>query len=94
MSTEIITPGISTTTSTETAGQATYAGITTGAGVDVPLLRLHLRPEFRYSHWFSSNSTIGGVAVLGFASFLVGPVSAPSPQISQNEASFLLGLSF
>ncbi|HEX4229245.1 MAG TPA: outer membrane beta-barrel protein [Bryobacteraceae bacterium] len=84
----------STTESSESSSQVTYAGITTGAGVDVPLFHIHLRPEFRYSHWFSPNSTIGTEVVLGFASVLLGPVSVPSPQISQNEASFLLGLSF
>lgn len=36
----------STSTSTETSSQVTYAGITTGAGVDIPLFHLHLWRNF------------------------------------------------
>lgn len=95
------TTATSTATSTNTAisGQSvTFAGITTGVGVDIPVRHSHLRPEFRYSHWFSGNSGVGtfgfsGV-LLGIPASFVGSASVPSFQISQDEASFMLGLSF
>jgi hypothetical protein len=73
------------------------AGITMGAGVDLPFFRRHLRPEFRYSHWFSPNapSAIGFAGRIVLAdSFLSTPVASPTFRTNQNEASFLLGLTF
>lgn len=81
-------------TSTGTGQGGTLAGITAGAGVDLPFFRLHLRPEFRYSHWFSLSASPAGIAFLGAAAFLAsGPVS-PTFRTTQNEATFLLGLTF
>ena len=87
----------SSTTSVNGQG-TTSAGVTVGAGVDLPLFGLHLRPEFRYSHWFSPATGSFG-APYGAAVFTgVTPgVSAGVPsslRTNQNEASFLLGLTF
>lgn len=82
-----------TTTTTAVSGQGgTFAGITTGAGLDLPLFHSHLRPEFRYSHWFSPNSSTGTVIFSGI--FVLGPSVAPPFSVEQDEVSFLLGLSF
>lgn len=77
------------------------AGISAGAGVDVPILHAHLRPEFRYSHWFQSSTGAYGIPVVGnlipsgdFSSFLLGNVAGTPFKNEQNEASFLLSLSF
>ena len=90
-----------TSSSSTTNGTGnTYSGITLGAGVDVPVSRIHLRPEFRFSHWFlSANGTLANVLALYpvslssvvSGSFFAGP-STSSP--NQNEASFLLGIAF
>jgi hypothetical protein len=92
-------PGVSGTStsssSSNVTGQsATWAGITGGGGVDIPVSRLHLRPEFHYSHWFAQN----GMASAPLEDFFAGsttPIPAiPSFRIKQNEATFLLGLTF
>ena len=76
----------------------TLAGVTAGAGVDLPLFGLHLRPEFRYSHWFSpttasSGGIVGAISIYPIISTI--PVAVPpSFRTNQNEASFLLGLTF
>ena len=86
--------GTSSTTSnmSTTTGQGgTLAGITVGAGIDLPFFRLHLRPEFRYSHWFSPSATPA------FAALFLGGFSAlvsPTFRTNANEGSFLLGLTF
>ena len=90
----------SSSTSTTTGQGGTQAGITAGGGVDVPLFHGHLRPEFRYSHWFSPMQTpqsaiFGGiisVGGVGFSTFL-SPLS-PDFRTNRNEASFVLGLTF
>lgn len=87
-------PSTSSSTSS-TAGQGgTLAGITMGAGVDLPLFHRHLRPEFRYSHWFSASAApaIGFAALSDF--FAPTPAVSPTFRTNQNEASFLLGLTF
>lgn len=89
---------ISSTTSSVTGQGGTWAGIVAGAGVDIPLFRAHVRPEFRYSHWFSQNVPAqaaflplsGFIAIGGITSGIV----TPSFRTKQNEASFLLGLTF
>jgi hypothetical protein len=86
--------GPSSTTSnmsTITGQGGTLAGITAGAGIDLPLFHLHLRPEFRYTHWFSPNVTPVFNAVLP-EWFSVAPF--PTFRTNANEASFLLGLTF
>jgi hypothetical protein len=92
--------GSSTSSSTSSpAGQGgTLAGITMGAGVDLPFFHRHLRPEFRYSHWFSPSAG-SAVGVLSLAAFFPGlvaptPVVSPTFRTNQNEAVFLLGLTF
>jgi hypothetical protein len=85
--------GSSTTSSTSSfAGQGgTLAGITAGAGVDLPFFHQHLRPEFRYSHWFSpsTGATIDQARIVGTA-----VLTSPTFRTNQNEATFLLGLTF
>ncbi len=77
-------------------GGGTLAGFTAGAGVDLPLLHHHLRPEFRFSHWFSplSGSTTGVLALVPVSGFIVAGSAGSAFHTNQNEASFLLGLSF
>jgi len=88
--------GSSTTSSTSSVtGQGgTLAGITAGAGVDLPFFHQHLRPEFRYSHWFSPSA--GAVVVQ--AALFITPATfvsvSPTFRTNQNEATFLLGLTF
>jgi hypothetical protein len=90
-------PSTSSNTSTATGQGGTLAGLAAGAGVDLPFFRLHLRPEFRYSHWFSPSASPASVAILtGIPSFIqqgVIPVS-PTFRTTHNEATFLLGLTF
>jgi hypothetical protein len=83
----------SNSTSSISGGRDTRAGITAGAGVDVPILHAHLRPEFRYSHWFQSTGAYG-IAGVRTGSFLLGDFSSTPLTSEQNEASFLLSLSF
>ncbi len=58
------------------------AGFTMGAGVEVGLLKIHISPELRYTHWGSVNS-----GVVPFGPFL-------NLQSEQNQAEFLIGLTF
>src|SRR5260370_19330942 len=57
ISTTTISASGSSSKSSITGQGGTLAGVVAGGGVDVPVFRLHLRPEFRYSHWFSQNAT-------------------------------------
>ena len=50
----------SSSTSSITGQGGTWAGVVAGGGVDVPLFRVHLRPEFRYSHWVFANKRVSG----------------------------------
>lgn len=89
----------SSTSSSRGGPGGTWAGVTMGAGVDLPFFRGHLRPEFRYSHWFSptTGSATGqtSVAFIGVTGFLSGiPASSTAFRTNQNEAVFLLGLTF
>jgi hypothetical protein len=82
---------------------ATWGGITVGSGVDARVSHLHLRPEFRYSHWFAGSSAITPSATLTFLVLSNGGSSSgvglgvPNGfffPIHQEEASFLLGVTF
>jgi hypothetical protein len=89
-----VTDFVNSSSSSEiSGGRDTMAGITVGAGVDVPILYVHLRPEFRYSHWFQSTGT-DGISGVALSSFLVGNFASTPLNSQQNEASFLLNLSF
>jgi hypothetical protein len=88
--------GTSSTTgnmSTTTGRGGTMAGITAGAGIDLPFFRLHLRPEFRYSHWFSPIAT-PAIGVLVYSGFVSSAPISPAFRTNANEADFLLGLTF
>ena len=88
----------SSSTSSVNGQGTTSAGVTVGAGVDVPLFGLHLRPEFRYTHWFlpTTGSSTGLVPLSNLVTISpLVPTAAPSSfRTNQNEASFLLGLTF
>ena len=87
----------SSNTSTVTGQGGTLAGVTAGAGVDLPFFRLHLRPELRYSHWFSPSTVSGTGAVIAAVPLffqLASPPLSPAFRTTQNEAAFLLGLTF
>lgn len=73
----------------------TTGGFTTGGGVDIQWSRMHLRPEFRYSRWFSAPAGIA-VLALPFSAFVTAAdfIPANSIQPNHNEVSFLLGLTF
>jgi opacity protein-like surface antigen len=92
-STSVINLVNSGSTNSISGGRDTRAGITAGAGLDVPILHAHVRPEFRYSHWFQSTGAYG-IASVGFEWFLLGNVASTPLRSEQNEASFLLSLSF
>ena len=99
ITTTTISPTASSGKTSITGQGGTLAGIVAGGGVDIPLLRAHLRPEFRYSHWFSQNATSSGLIPTGAilvssVSFLTTGPAVPSFRTTQNEASFLLGLTF
>ena len=86
-------PSISSSTYPNTGSSGTQAGFTAGGGIDFPFGRFHLRPEIRYSHWFAAAgpTTVG---VLVSTGFIVGSAIPSTFRAKQNEASFLLGLSF
>lgn len=91
--------GTSSTTSnmSNTTGQGgALAGITAGAGINIPVFHMHLRPEFRYSHWFSPSTTPSNAVILTAWFAVPSPTVIPSPafRTNANEASFLLGLTF
>ena len=87
------------------ASSATWGGITAGGGVDVRVSHLHLRPEFRYSHWFAGSSAMPPFSLVVITTLLpspgvgppIGSLGVPTGffyPIRQNEVSFLLGLTF
>lgn len=98
-STTISNGSTSSSTSSMVGPSATWAGITAGGGVDIPVSRVHLRTEFRYSHWFAQNGALVPVVIAGVLTLsqiqteLAGPTGSAFP-IQQNEASFLLGVTF
>jgi hypothetical protein len=89
-------PSTSSSTSSPAGQGGTLAGITMGGGVDLPVFHRHLRPEFRYSHWFSASAgTAVGLGTLSISGFFIStPMVSPTFRTNQNEASFLLGLTF
>lgn len=56
-----------------------HAGFALGAGVEVGLLRLHVSPEIRYLRWASDSGKNAPLGIL---------------RSNQNEAQFLIGLTF
>ena len=101
------TPSSPTASSTTTnvssyTGQgSTQAGVTAGAGIDITMFHLHLRPQFRYSHWFQTTAAGGSQITVPTLAVVTGNFLVGSPYISgsafrtqSNEASFLLDLLF
>jgi hypothetical protein len=70
-------------------------------GLDLPFFHFHVRPEFRYSHWFSP-SVPAATPFYGVLDFItVEPLSVPAGSafptfrtFKQNEAAILLGLTY
>lgn len=86
-------------TSTVSGSGGTWAGVTIGGGVDLTFFRGHLRPEFRFSHWFlpNANSTSGQLGPIGTILPVIrtsAALTSPEFRPNQNEASFLLGFTF
>jgi hypothetical protein len=86
----------SSSTSSFASSGGTSAGIVAAAGVDFPVFHGHLRPEFRYTHWFAQNTANGYYAVLAN---IYNPAThavslSASSQLKSDEASFLLGFTF
>jgi hypothetical protein len=68
----------------------TQGGVVAGAGVDFTLLRGHVRPEIRYSHWFSQTGGVAGiVGSTGSLSALLVAAPGGFPQ-NRDEVTFLL----
>jgi opacity protein-like surface antigen len=79
--TQTVFPTRTTTTTTSNPAELnknTVTGFVTGAGLDVKVLLIHLSPEIRYTRW-------------GAQHFLS---SNGGLQSSQNQAEFLLGITF
>ena len=89
------TPSSNSSSTYQSVGtSATRAGFTAGGGVDFPLGHVHLRPEFRYAHWFAASNSSTGIFAAALFPVAV-PVAVPANfRTNQNEASFLLGISF
>jgi hypothetical protein len=64
------------------------------------MFHLHLRPQFRYSHWFTTNAASQGGATISVLSGVFNFAPAPALSIASpfstqsNEASFLLDVVF
>lgn len=89
----------SANSSSLTGQGGTWAGVTAGAGMNLPFFHWRLRPEFRYSHWFlpsagSATGQLTGVIALYPVFMTSVPVAPPVIRTNQNEATFLLGLTF
>jgi hypothetical protein len=69
------------------AGQELLAGFVTGAGVDIHTLVFHVSPEIHYTRWgahdFLFTTTCSSCAI-----------PPPGLPINQNQAEFLLGITF
>jgi hypothetical protein len=88
-------PSSTTSSISTTTGQGgTLAGITVGAGIDLPLFHLRLRPEFRYSHWFSPSATPPVGVLVYSAWYATSAPIYPTFRTNANEADVLLGLTF
>jgi len=64
-------------------------GFSLGGGIEVKILRLRIAPVLRYTHW-GSDSTVTGIICTGPCVTI--PTTAPAS--NQNQAEFLVGLSF
>lgn len=73
----------------------TQAGFTSGGGLDFSYHRFHLRPEVRFSRWFAQTGSASVfLAISPIISGRTAIQGASSFRTTQNEASFLLGISF
>jgi hypothetical protein len=93
-STTVLNSTLSSSTSSFAGAGSTSTGFVAGAGADVPVFYVHLRPEFRYTHWFAQYPT--GVSYAGWvvpSNYSVS-VAVAGFQLKSDEASFLLGFTF
>jgi hypothetical protein len=99
-SSPLLSPSNGSSTSTISGGPGgTWAGVTMGGGVDLPFFHGHLRPEFRYSRWFQQNTgsatgQIAGILALYPVAITTLPSGTPAFRPNQDEAVFLLGMTF
>jgi hypothetical protein len=96
---------IATTSRTSSPAElqhSTVSGFVAGVGVDIHLLVLHISPEIRYTRWGSQHfvTPISAAIGAGPGFVAVGPITLSSPalpgtiQSNQNQAEFLVGITF
>jgi hypothetical protein len=74
---------------------STVSGVTGGLGVDLHPWLLHIRPEFRYTRWASSQFSYQALSDLLFPTLGQPPVSVPASISSKrDQIDFLLGITF
>ncbi len=76
----------------ESTQQSFYTGFVAGGGIDLHLLFLHFSPEIRYTRWGSHDflESTGVCPPVGTCT----SSSGPGLPVSQNQAEFLLGITF
>jgi len=72
--------------------QSLYGGFVAGAGIDVHVLFLHLSPEIRFTRW-GGHDFLESTGVCPPVGLCTGS-SAPELPVNQNQAEFLLGITF
>ncbi len=74
---------------------STVSGFVAGVGIEIHLLVLHISPEIRYTRWGAQHFVTPVSAAL-----ISGPITLASPafpgtiQSNQNQAEFLVGITF
>ena len=79
------TPVLVTNNASVTGQTGTWAGFTTGGGVDVHWSRFHVRPEVRYSRWFSPTTGPITAVIASFPGFVSFTPSPEGIHLNQNE---------
>jgi hypothetical protein len=98
--TQTVIPTLITTTS-RTSSPAelrhnTVTGFVAGVGIDIHLLVLHISPEIRYTRWGSQHFVTPVSAAIpgGGGVVAVSPALPGTIQSNQNQAEFLVGITF
>ena len=75
---------------------STVSGFVAGVGIDIHLLVLHISPEIRYTRWGSQHfvTPISAVIPGGVSMISVSPGVPGTIQSNQNQAEFLVGITF
>ena len=88
-----------TTSSPAELRNNTVSGFVGGVGIDIHLLVLHISPEIRYTRW-NSQHFVTPVSAALISVVGAGPITLASPalpgtiQSNQNQAEFLVGITF